>query len=455
MAAHPENFSYAFSGWAILVQFRKKGQSDTPGSTEVLESEDFSFLENVDASVDGSPLSSIKLSEKPLPLDEMEEEKIDSPSSALEDTGDTSPLISQKDEPLFQPEENMVFGEREAPLEAQQTQAVPEGIQERLRLIISLRGTVMLFLLEKRNDSLEEGPRVKRILVPLRNVTYQAIIAFLAQDMKKSMNAELIMNHVYASIEDRGKAQTLFNKHISRIRQQMRKGVRNEFPHWAPAAEKFDLFKNEMDGNNSFWCLSSVCIVSGMDLLESFYNEMYALARVKKTQSIKDSVKEKKLLNNAHRLIKYYSGSYLEKNQHNEEEYVGGYLFERFNDLPFREWATSFFKECRRKYIFCIEQVAAREDLLWQEIKQPEYLENAAKLYKECAYAATCAPIDHKLGEHALRACLRLYRNAGENVVAAEGFYENYKRRVYRVEAEWVPEKETKALLYDIGLLEE
>ena len=99
--------------------------------------------------------------------------------------------------------------------------------------------------------------------------------------------------------------------------------------------------------------------------------------------------------------------------------------------------------------------MALREGLLWQEVKQPEYLEHATKLYKECAYAATCAPIDHKSGERALRACLTLYRKAEEEIEEAEAFYETYRRRVCRIEAEWVREKETQALLNEIGIVEE
>ncbi len=454
IAARPDRFSYAFSGWVIVVEVRGKGELDIPDSAEIVESEDFSFLDTATDSKQISALRSLGSSEHPALLNASEErETISSPDAAL-DTNMPALPAPQKDETQLQSQESPELMERETPSDRQQAQVALEAIQEQFRVIISLRETVMLFLIEKNENASKEYPSEKRIAVPIGNVRYLALIAYLARNASEWIDVMVVMDRVYEYERDKSKVQSLFNTHVSRIRKQVREGIRNEFPRWASAAKDFDLFEQRMNGRmRSFWRLSKNCTVSEMDALNNFYNDMLVLAHSKRTRPIKDPIKEKKLLGDAKRLIKHYSGNYLEKYPEDEEGYVGGYLIEHLHELPFRGWAVSFFNECRQKYIFCLEQVAEREHLLWQEVKQPEYLSNAAKFYKECAYAATCAPIDSAHGEHALRSGLLLYQEAGE-IGEADTFYETYRRRMFKAQSEWSPEKETRALLYKINLTE-
>ena len=472
IAQHPDRFSYAFSGQGvIIVQMRRKEEPAPPDPTEDVKllpaprsrgmlaylSQPV-FTEELDMA--GVPRADVPLSREMntalLPVSSEDVAQPQQQEHALFENGErASELLPVSSEDVAQPQqqEHAPFEDGERASDVQPIATITEDIQGKFRVIIALRGSVRLSLMEICRDGSEEHPRPKRVAVPFENAVYQAIIAYLAQYAREWVNVEKIMNHVYEHIEEKERIQTLFNQHISRIRKRVRRGISKAFPQWASVTQHFDLFEHKMDGSHSYWRLAGCCVVSGMELLNTFYHEMDVFARSKKTHSKKDLVKEKNLLSSVHRLITYYSGRYLEKHQDDEEAYEGGYLFEQLHELPFRSWGMQFFKERRKKYIFCLEQVATREYLLWQEIRQPEHLSNATNFYKECAYAASCVPVDHRQGEAALRSCLKLYREAGA-VDEAEAFYETYRRRVQRVAAEWSLEQETKALLNEIGFLE-
>jgi hypothetical protein len=480
IAAHPERFSYAFSGSAIVVTTRRNRALDLPvsvGSGDV-EADDFWFLDTID---DGEPFSSSDVSEVVGSSELLSiPEELFSSSDAPEVAGSSEPLsvpeeqdlvqfsdgvIDRNDEPAlpevkiseisFQEQDGSISGDNELPVDVPQVHITAEAIRAQFRIDVSLREIVRLFLTENPADTAKKPSSEKRVVIPMRNMAYQALITYLARDGEKWMDAEVVMNRVYEYVENKEKAQSLFNTHVSRIRKQVREGIKTGFPEWASGAKDFDLFEQRMDGRNrSFWRLAKNCVIDEMDALNTFYNSMRALARSRKKRANGDAIEEKKLLKSAKRLIKQYSGNYLANYPEDEEGYIGGYLIENLQELPFRSWALSFFKECRQKYIFCLEQVAELEHLLWQEVKQPEYCNNATKLYKECAYAATCIPLDPVLGEHALRAGLTLYQESGE-LGEAESFYETYRRRMFKAQAYWSPEEETRALLAELLLVEE
>jgi hypothetical protein len=458
IAAHPERFSYAFSGSAIVVTTQRNRALDLPvsvGSGDI-EEEDFWFLDTID---DGGPFSSSDTPEvvgSAEPLSIPGEQDLVQCSDAVIDRNDEPVLPEVKiSEISFQEQDGSLLGDNELPVDIPQVPITAEAIRAQFRIDVSLREIVRLFLTENPADTAQKPSPEKRVTIPMRNMAYQALITYLARDGEKWMDVDVIMNSVYEYVEDKEKAQSLFNTHVSRIRKQVREGIKTGFPEWASVAKDFDLFEQRMDGRNrSFWRLAKDCVIDEMDALNTFYNSMHALARSRKKRATGGVVEEKKLLKSAKRLIKQYSGNYLANYPDDEEGYIGGYLIENLQELPFRSWALSFFKECRQKYIFCLEQVAELEHLLWQEVKQPEYCNNATKLYKECAYAATCIPLDPVLGEHALRAALTLYQEAGE-LGEAESFYETYRRRMFKAQAYWSPEEETRELLAELLLVEE
>jgi hypothetical protein len=455
IAAHPDRFSYAFSGRGIVVEVRRKGELARTASALSAEAEEILFLDHADEGQRRSAPHALELLEHPPLLTAPEEpDAISSFDAGRETTMPALPEL-QKDEMPLQSQESSEVMERETPSDEQQTGVVPGAIEESLDVIVSLRETVTLFLTEKHEQASKHERSKKGIAVPIGNVTHLALIAYLAQNREKWVDVELVMDRVYEHIEEKTKVQALFNQHISRIRKKVRERIGSGFPQWASAAETFDLFEQQMKtGFHSCWRLSKNCIVPEMDALQSFYHEMDMLAASRKTRVTRNPVQEKKLLSEAKRLINDYSGNYLKKYPEDEEGYVGGYLIEYHYELSFRGWVLAFFNECRQKYIFCLERVAELEHLLWQEIKQPESLSNAVRLYKECAYAASCAPVDSSLGEHALREGLRLYQEAGE-LEEAEALYQTYRRRILRAQSEWLPEKETKDLLHAIGLDED
>ncbi len=456
IAAHPDRFSYAFSSRGIVVEVRRKGVLTRAASAESAETEESLVLDHADEGQRLSAPHAAELLERPPVLAAPEQR--DAISSFNEGRETTVPALPElpKDEVPLQSQERSEVMEGETSSDEQQAGVVPGVIEESLRVIVSLRETVTLFLTEK-HEQASKHERVKNgIAVPIANVTHLALIAYLAQYEEKWVDVEMVTDRVYEHIEEKTKVQALFNQHISRIRKKVRERIASGFPHWASAAENFDLFEQQMKtGFHSCWRLSSQsCIVPEMDALQRFYQEMSLLAASKKTRGTRNPIQEKKLLGEAKGVINDYSGNYLETYPEDEEGYVGGYLIAYQYELPFRGWVLSFFNECRRKYIFCLKQVAELEYLLWQEVKQPEFLSNATKLYKECAYAASCAPVDSLLGEHALREGLRLYQQAGE-LEEAEALYQIYRRRLLKAQSEWFPEKETSALLDAIGLDED
>jgi hypothetical protein len=65
--------------------------------------------------------------------------------------------------------------------------------------------------------------------------------------------------------------------------------------------------------------------------------------------------------------------------------------------------------------------------------------------YKECAYAATCEPLDHRQGEKAFRSGFEVL--VEDDLDAAEEFWMAYANRVRKVVSDWQPEEKTKELV--------
>lgn len=454
---HPDRFSYAFSGEHIVVAFKSKVSPDNRTGDTALHSEEVSPFDDSYELEDSSVFTTLNTSTNVPLLDEDDDsEEASLPQQTIDAHAVATSELQKKESQLR--EAHSLSGEDEAVSEIQQTEASPEVLQRHLRFVISLRRAITLYLVEKRKDASGEYLPEKHVHLLLGNMTYLALLAYLARAPSEWIEANVITEHVYESIKDKTKVQDLFNQHIRRIRVQVRKRIIKEFPHWKPVLDEkdFDIFERITSTNNvSLWRLSPKnCTVSEIAVLDTFYKNMHLLFRSKKARASRNSVQEKKLLSDAKRAIKHYSENYLENYPDDEEGYVGGYLLDYQHELPFRGWVGSFFNACREKYIFCLEQVAECEHRIWQEVRQQEYLNNAVRLYKECAYAATCAPIDPQRGERALRACIRLYQESGD-IGEADAFYGVYQRRVLKIQSEWIPEKETKALLAELLLVEE
>jgi hypothetical protein len=257
---------------------------------------------------------------------------------------------------------------------------------------------------------------------------------------------EMFLELVYSYlVDDKATRQQTFNTHISRIRHQIRACIKECFPNWAAQAQEFRVFGQKKRDRESFWCLLPCCRIIGIDQLQQAYHFIQRLKTHRHKGHIQ-AISEEKLYEMARQLIKRYSGNYLDNFIH-EEGYVGGYLVEKLDDLSFRSWVLDFFQDCRQKYITVLEYVAECESRVWQQTQQQQYLEAAVRFYNECAYAATCPPVDHKQGERALRAGIALLLESGDRETA-QNFSDVYRNRAMRLSTAWTPEKETR-LMFD------
>ncbi len=409
MAFNPSLFTYSFSGSLLVVRIKKK--------------EDISLSESNNVSTTVEPL-----------------------------------ILSQPQENIVGDQHQNTGEEQIGPSPAtdgQEFQEVDSKIEGNLSLVVFLGQTISLWLREKNPVRSEEQTKNDRFAVHLTHMAYQALIAYLAiQEPGKLVSHIRLQQDIYKQLATSDDMQQAFNTHISRIRKQIRADIKTNFPHWMAYAEKFDIFVREQRGRGQwYWGLSDSCRVSGLRTLNRSYWRIHALRHGSKQKHPIDEIDEKDLLEIASELIKHYSGNYLLENG-DEEKYSGGYLIQLIDEDYFGDWAREFFKDCRKKYMYIIEYVAQCEQQLWRKTKRQEHLDRAVEFYKECAYAATCAPIDSKLGEAALRSCINALKENDDFGTMSE-LCDVYAKRVQRIEARWMPERETNDLLHEIGFVPE
>jgi len=411
---HPDRFSYAFSGKVLIVTAEKRKQ--VPALCPAPTPED-----GIEAPVADHASAPEDMIEAPATdHDSAPEDGIEAPVAdhTSENTEETRTALEE----LQEPEESR------------------KSIEEELELCIFIGQTISFFLREKKELALQQPKR--GIEISLDHEAYQAIFAYLTiQGIGTWVTRDKFLELIYSYlVDEKGSRQQTFNTHISRIRHQIRACIKEHFPAWAAQAQEFGIFGQKKRGRESLWCLLPCCRVIGIEQLQKAYRSIQELKTGSRTSHVR-AMSEEKLYEMAWQLIKRYSGNYLD-NFIDEERYVGGYLVEKLDELSFRSWVMGFFEDCRQKYITVLEYVAECESRLWRQKQQQQHLEAAIRFYKECAYAATCPPADHKRGERALRAGIALLLES-EDREAVQNFSDVYRNRAMRLSTAWTPEKET------------
>ena len=241
---------------------------------------------------------------------------------------------------------------------------------------------------------------------------------------------------------------------------------------WVPPVQKqrtkgtgkedgFELFENKVERKkDSYYRLNARIRVTGTHDLLKWYQRIRADSVRPSQEPLAAGYTIEALQNLKELLIGRYSKNYLQKRGH-EEGYSGGYLIQCISEDPFRRWVRDFFKETRTMYISVLKYIASCEEKMCMQTQKSEWARSAAELYKECAYAATCDPIDSAQGEDALRKSIELYMysrdedDRNEETQLAQNMYDVYKRRVERVMTQWTPEQKTREVLDKYWLVRE
>ena len=164
------------------------------------------------------------------------------------------------------------------------------------------------------------------------------------------------------------------------------------------------------------------------------------------------TLSEGELVKLASLLIEDYSQRYLDTYA-DEEGYTGGYLLQKLHENPFASWAPGFFVECRNQFVFVMTFIAEcmfRMGILRK--REDFYYEKAARYYKECAYAATCAPADQDQGEKALRSCIDMYMGK-QDIDSAQEVLRVYAKRMGRIMSGWEPTDVTRKMITRYNLM--
>jgi hypothetical protein len=296
-------------------------------------------------------------------------------------------------------------------------------------LLISLaQGNICISLAIEVNGKLTE---IEKDII--KNLKWKALIVFLAlQEERVPIDTTSILKAIYDDDTDETRDQ--FYHDVSRLRLHIRNKAKKK------GLSSVNPF---MSGRgNSGWRSSSVCKVREIKFLLLCY------WKIKGIQMAVENIKEpesKALRSDCIRLIEDYSGNYIGRHQ-DEDAYVGGYLFHYLHADPFRSWAPEKFNTYRDMYIFNLRYVAECEYARRERIQDKQCLKIAARLTKECAYAATQEPINSSEGEKALRMCINMSILLKDKE-AAQQVCDVYRRRVRRVFIEWEPEDATIALM--------
>lgn len=312
-------------------------------------------------------------------------------------------------------------------------QQVPskERVEAKTYLFISLdRGGVSASL-----GTEEDEEQVKDVVRHLRR---KALLVKLLLAEGPITRAALLED-IYG--EDSEATRELLYQDISRIRKDIRDGARTA------GLSIIDPFASDDQGN---WRCTEACRLQGDDLLLSWYRQIKAIREAVEGM---EEPEMKDLRKACFLLIVGFSGDYLRRDP-DEGTYTGGYLSHYLNQDSFKRWAPAISTKRRRMIIYILQYAAMREYREWEKSRDKKCLRRAARLYQECAYAATCEPVDTTEGEKSLRNCIHMYildnnREAAQQVLGA------YKKRICRVMIDWKREPETTALLQKYLLMDE
>lgn len=414
---HPESFDYGFAGSKLVIVVRKrdKGQ-DVVGTERVVES--IAVIQ---------PIERIPLLESP---------SIERVEETLPNVDMAIPQIARKSQEQILPLNNTSQIQIERDVLPKQ-EVSQENVQEQCHPIISLGRTVSLIL---------EGEQTqKRVKIPLGKPLLAVLVYFALQRRGEWIDKQTILNELYR--DERQKSS--FNQHISRIRKQIMETASKEFiptifTEKSSDSRPFDPFEQEYEGKDtSRWRLSSSCSITGLNTLTKFYRKI----------KFNELLMKEDWRRRVHQLREIYSGNYLEQYA-DEETYAGGYLSAYLGEEVFKRWATKIFRKYREQYIFVLEYIAEKERNIAPLKANDTSMKRAAELYKECAYAATCDPLDQKLGEHALRKCIEMYMVVDDED-AAQHVCDIYAKRVKKFMFVWEPERETEECLDQYALTQE
>ena len=301
-------------------------------------------------------------------------------------------------------------------------------------LILSVGKDVSLFI---EGEQIIEGKQTKkRVEVPL-NITQKAVIVYLALHNGVWIKHTKLIKDVYGECIDSTK--NLFNKHIERIRENIKKVADNHF-NLEVQLDPFERKKGENKGD-SRWRTSPSCQIPNIAYLLKW---RHLIQR-------NESVTREEWQRAARQLMKSYSGP-LSERVTDEKTYIGGYFVQYLKEVSFSSWIIPFFKEYRKQYIYVLEHIAGWECKVKEKREGYNGLEKAAELYKECAYAASSAFVDPKLGEEALRKCIEMYVNCNKEE-EAEHVCNVYAARIRNVQMEWEPEKATAEMIKEYGFM--
>ena len=339
----------------------------------------------------------------------------------------------------------------------EERQRTRSSVQEEIYFLITLGQEVRLFLKEGTERTLEdEEERKGWVEVELNNNLYEAIIAYLGtRERDEWILRDNLLNALYGK-GYQGEVDT-FHDSRRRIQEKINEKIIERFPHHRERLKEekkaYFLFENKYKkGLGGRWRLTARCRVKGLEDLTRWYQHI-KVTLVRSGTGIVVGTHHLQKIEDWRRigrqLIKRYSNNYLQKHMEEQEtDYIGGYLVFQLFDDPFKRWAPTIFQQCREKYVYILEYIASCEEKMWQITQDEICLRNAADLYRECAYAATCEPVNSALGEHALRKCLTVYCEGLGDEEAAEHIHDVYRIRIKKALTAWIPEEATQEVLF-------
>ena len=400
------HFEYAFIGNKLIYLIKKRHIN-----LNILEAKEENI---VDSTLEAQPLGNSQV------VESLSEEILEEASIDLAQKPDTEVSqaerenqgrgLSLNDTSLV---EAQVQSERKQNKEASQ-----ETELEKYRLLISIGQGVSFTL---------EGEQTKKQGSFSMNNNFTAIMTHLAIHPKDQwIERKKLVKDIYG--DDTQKFLKLFNTHTSRIRENIDAVMLEISVSEVLTQNLLNPFEKILNGReDSQWRLSPFCHTVGIGTLKNFYRRIKA----------NNLLSEKEWRKGTHQLREIYADCYLDKYS-NEEEYRGGYLSEYLQEDAFKDWALVFFKECRLQYIYVLEHVAEYERRISATEHNDKGIKIAAELYKECAYAASCSPVDQKSGERALRKCIDMYVLI-HDVDAAQDVCNVYAKRIKNIMLAWEP----------------
>ena len=460
---HPELFSYAFSGSIMVLRVRTRGERHAHLLSEN-QQDQFTMVppDLVEARVESEQASPVLEETNAL----LEQQEVQTP--VTENVDEASPITA---EPLTELQET-ISPEKPVTASQKKQEAIVswQQVQDMFLFQIVIGQAISFYLLEEAGNHPADEERKIRIEIILNNSIYKAIIVYLATREKGSW---VLRNDLLDAVYGDATKEIAedFNDHLRKIRNAINGQIMKAFPHLPPVQKKktkdtdkedgFDLFENKVEQKKiSYYRLNAKSRVTGIQDLLKWYQRIRADSVRPSKETFVAGYTIEALQDLKEQLTGRYSKKYLQRHSQ-EEGYSGGYLIQCLSEDPFRRWARDFFKETRTMYISVLKYIASCEEKMCMQTQKSEWAWSAAETYKECAYAATCDPVDSAQGEEALRKSIELYMysrdedDRNEETQLAQNMYDVYKRRVERVMTQWTPEQKTREVLDKYWLVRE